>query len=191
MRHSEKKGGLFLGSRKNSQTVSFREHARVPPDAHRAQGHETHWTGRQKGDQEASQCVSFSQTVSLVSDRLAFAENGESSPYPRHSQVIKRRAPRRAKRMRHIEKKRSVFLRSEKSLKPSHSANMREFRPMPTALNAMRHFGQAEKRGDQEASQSVSFSQTVSRPQKTESGHPSRVTPAEIYSLSRRGRGLG
>ena len=118
--------------------------------------------GDKRGDQEASQSVSFSQTVSLVSDRLAFAENGESSPYPRHSQVIKRRAPRRAKRMRHIEKKRNVFLRSEKSLKPSHSANMREFRPMPTTPTAMRHFGQADKRGSRRASQTVSFSQIVS-----------------------------
>ena len=154
--------------------------------------------GDKRGDQEASQSVSFSQTVSLVSDRLAFAENGESSPYPRHSQVIKRRAPRRAKRMRHIEKKRSVFLRSEKSLKPSHSANMREFRPMPTTPTAMRHIGEAAKKGDagrplkpSHFLKSSHSSQTVSRPQKTESGHPTLVTPADIYSLSRRGRGLG
>ena len=49
MRHSEKKGGRFLGSRKLSQTVSFREYARVPPDAHRAKRHETHWRSRQEG----------------------------------------------------------------------------------------------------------------------------------------------
>ena len=120
--------------------------------------------GDKRGDQEASQSVSFSQTVSLVSDRLAFAENGESSPYPRHSQVIKRRAPRRAKRMRHIEKKRSVFLRSEKSLKPSHSANMREFRPMPTTPTAMRHFGQADKKGEPEGlSNRLIFSNRLTR----------------------------
>ena len=48
MRHFEIKGGRFLGSQKNSQTVSFDEHARVRPDAHHAQSHETLWTSRQE-----------------------------------------------------------------------------------------------------------------------------------------------
>ena len=38
-----------------------------------------------KGDGKASQTVSFSQIVSLVSDRLTSAENGEWTPHPRHS----------------------------------------------------------------------------------------------------------
>ena len=67
MRHSEKKGGRFLGSRKLSQTVSFREYARVPPDAHRAQGHETHWTGRQKGGSRGlSICLIFSNRLTRL-----------------------------------------------------------------------------------------------------------------------------
>ena len=67
MRHSEKKGGRFLGSQKLSQTVSFREHARVPPDAHRAQGHETHWTGRQKGGSRGlSICLIFSNRLTRL-----------------------------------------------------------------------------------------------------------------------------
>ena len=39
---------------------------------------------------------------------------------------------------------------------------MREFHPMPTALNAMRHIGEAAKKGDGKASQTVSLSQIVS-----------------------------
>lgn len=37
----EKKEGRFFEERKNSQTVSFREHARAPSHAHHAQSHET------------------------------------------------------------------------------------------------------------------------------------------------------
>ena len=118
--------------------------------------------GDKRGDQEASQSVSFSQTVSLVSDRLAFAENGESSPYPRHSQVIKRRAPRRAKRMRHIEKKRSDFRGVKKISNRLIPANIRPFHAVPTTPTAMRHSGQGEKRGNRKTSQTVSLSQIVS-----------------------------
>ena len=42
MRHIEKKEGRLFEEEKNSQTVSFREHARVPSHAHHAQSHETH-----------------------------------------------------------------------------------------------------------------------------------------------------
>ena len=51
---------------------------------------------------------------------------------------------------------------------------MREFHPMPTALNAMRHIGQGEKRGMGRPLKLSHFlksshsSQTVSRSQKTE-----------------------
>ena len=69
---------------------------------------------------------------------------------------------------------------------------------MPTALNAMRHIGEAAKKGDGKASQTVSFSQIVSlvsdRLTSAENGewtHPTLVTPTETYPLSRRGRGLG
>ena len=51
---------------------------------------------------------------------------------------------------------------AKRILKPSHSANMREFRPMPTTPRAMRHIGQAAKKGDRKDSQTVSFSQIVS-----------------------------
>ena len=80
MRLFENKGGRFLGSQKNSQNVSFGEHARVPSHVHHARSHETLWTSRQKERSGESQTVSFSQIVSLVSDRLAFAEYGESPP---------------------------------------------------------------------------------------------------------------
>ena len=93
--------------------------------------------GDKRGDQEASQSVSFSQTVSLVSDRLAFAENGESSPYPRHSQVIKCRAPDTRNAMRHFEKKGGRFLGS---LKNSQTVSFREHaRVPPDADRAKRH----------------------------------------------------
>ncbi len=49
---------------------------------------------------------------------------------------------------------------------------MREFRPMPTTPKAMRHFEKADKREDPKASQTVSFSQIVSLPPKTESACP-------------------
>ena len=75
--HREEKE-RFSEERKISQTVSFREHARVPPDAHHANRHETHWRSRQEGRcRKASQTVSFSQIVSLVSNRLTSPENGE------------------------------------------------------------------------------------------------------------------
>ena len=85
--------------------------------------------------------------------------------------------------MRHFEKKRGRFLGEQKFLKPSHSANMREFRPMPTTPRAMRHIGQAAKKGDRKDSQTVSFSQIVSlvsdRLTFAEYGesHPRRPTP--------------
>ena len=47
-------------------------------------------------------------------------------------------------------------------LKLSHSANMREFHPMPTTPRDMRHFGQAAKKGVRRDSQTVLFSQIVS-----------------------------
>lgn len=58
---------------------------------------------------------------------------------------------------------------------------MREFHPMPTTLKAMRHFEHADKRADWQASQIVSFSQTVSHSQKMENRHPVLVTPTETY----------
>ena len=56
-----------------------------------------------EGDRKDSQTVSFSQFVSLVSNRLTFAQNGKSSPYPRHSRATKRRAPDTRNTMRHFE----------------------------------------------------------------------------------------
>ena len=87
----------------------------------------------------------------------------------------KRRAPDTQSATRDTLRKKGgrFFLRSKKILKPSHSANMREFRPMPTTSKAMRHFEKADKRGDRKAPQTLSFSQTVSLPQKTENHHPS------------------
>ena len=86
---------------------------------------------------------------------------------------------------------------AKRILKPSHSANMREFRPMPTTPRAMRHFGQAAKKGDRKDSQTVSFSQIVSLvsdrltfAEYGESPPPALATPTETYPLSRRGRGL-
>ena len=80
MRHFEKKGGRFLGSQKNTQTVSFGEHARVPPDAHHAQSHETHWTSRQKGRSEG------------FSNRLIFS-NRLTRLRPSHIRRIRRIIP--------------------------------------------------------------------------------------------------
>ena len=104
-----------------------------------------------KGDRKNS------QIVSLVSDRLTFAEYGETSPYPRHSQGINRRAHDTQSAMRHFEKKGGHFLGEQEFLKLSHSANMREFRPMPTTPRDMRHIGQAAKMGDRKDSQTVSL----------------------------------
>ena len=163
MRHFENKGGRFLGSQKNSQTVSFGENARVPSHAHHAQSHETLWTSRQKGRSGDSQTVSFSQFVSLVSDRLAFAEYGESPPptlvtlKASTAGCPARKAPRDTLRIRKAD-----FLGAKRILKLSHSANMRESRPMPTTPGAMRHFVQAAKKREGKDSQTVSFSQIVS-----------------------------
>ena len=60
---------------------------------------------------------------------------------------------------------------------------MRELGPMPTTPKGMRHFGQAGKKTDWQASQSVSFSQIVSRPPKKQSGHPTLATPTETLAL--------
>ena len=179
---------------KPSHSANMREFRPMPttPRAMRHIGQ-----AAKKGDRKDSQTVSFSQIVSLVSDRLTFAEYGESSSYPRHSQGIKRRAPDTQSAMRHFEKKRGRFLGEQKFLKPSHSANMREFRPMPTTPRAMRHIGQAAKKGDRKDSQTVSFSQIVSLvsdrltfAEYGESPPPALATPTETYPLSRRGRGL-
>ncbi len=72
-------------------------------------------------------------------------------------QRLMRRAPGMRSAMKHFDKKARRFLRSEKILKPSLSANMREFHPMPTMPKAMRHFEKADKRGERKASQTLSF----------------------------------
>ena len=78
------------------------------------------------------------------SNRLTPAENGESPLCPRHYRGIKSRPPTTPKAMRHIENNEGRFFGSESILNPSHSMNMREFRPMPTTPRAMKHF---EKKG--------------------------------------------
>ena len=65
---------------------------------------------------------------------------------PRHSLGIKSRPPDTRSAMRHIEKKEGCFFQKEKILKPSHSANMPEFRPIPTTSRAMRNFENNEDR---------------------------------------------
>ena len=103
-------------------------------------------------------------------------------------QGINRRAHDTQSAMRHFEKKGGRFLGEQQFLKPSHSANMREFRPMPTTLRAMRHIGDAAKKGDWKDSQTVSFSQIVSLvsdrltfAEYGESPPPALVTPTETY----------
>ena len=85
--------------------------------------------------------------------------------------------------MRHSEKKGGLFWGAERILKPSHSANMREFRPMPTAPKAMRHIGQpATKGGSRGLSMCLIFSNRLTRlrpsrdSQKTENHPPTLVT---------------
>ena len=75
-------------------------------------------------------------------------------------------------------------MRAEKILKPSHSANMREFRPMPTTLKAMRHFENAGKRGGSilKVSHFLKSSHAVSHSQKTEDRHSAHV-PIYLVSL--------
>ena len=78
MRHFENEEGRFLGRRRDSQTVSSREHARVPSHVHHAQSHETLWERRQERRSKAlSKCLIFS-------NRLTLPGIGESSPCPRH-----------------------------------------------------------------------------------------------------------
>ena len=132
---------------------------RPMPTTPKAMRHFEH--AAKKGDRKDSQSVSFSQFVSLVSNRLTFAQNGKSSPYPRHSRATKRRAPDTRNTMRHFEKKRAVF-GANTILKLSHPAIIRKFRPMPTTPRTMRHFEQAVKKEDRKDSQTVSFSQFVS-----------------------------
>ena len=84
MRHIEKKRSDFRGVKKISNRLipaNIRPFHAVPttPTAMRHFGQ-----GEKRRNRKTSQTVSLSQIVSLVSDRLTFAEYGESSPYPRH-----------------------------------------------------------------------------------------------------------
>ena len=80
--------------------------------------------------------------------------------------------------MRHFEKNRAAFWET-KNLKLSHPTIIREFRPMPTTPRTMRHFEQAVKKEDRKDSQTVSFSQIVSRlPTREIATQPSWVRDA-------------
>ena len=103
------------------------------------------------------------------------------APSARHAIQLSKTERLPSSAMRHFEKKGCRFFKEGKFLKPSHSTNVREFRPMPTTSRAMRHFEKNDKRGAKDY-QTFSFSQTVSLPPKTESGRaavtPRLVTPS-------------